>query len=893
VLFVGAENLRIAALLTGLMLLLVFAAERLLLPNLVDTVVTRHHNHYLAMLQIAYRTTSEDQQRVAVIEELLSEQQQLVGWRGVIYDKSETLVKERHNYSGAETLIIYPERPNSMAFGLIFDSGAIAQEITATFRQYEVLAAGFALIMLLVMYALQLKMVLYPLQQITVAASRMVEGDYQYPLPPVDRRYSLARLVSAFRHMRQALARQHRELESQVQEKWLIQQRLTQSHAVAQLGCWEWIREEDKVWFSDSLVKILGLTPASHCTIEEFLCQVHPADQKDLLKMLYGPIGESSSFSTDFRISSEQGYGHIHLVASAQKDSDGSLRLFGTCQDITERKEIEASLRKLSSAITSSGSSVMITDIIGTVEYVNPKFTETTGYKLSEIVGKQPEMLSRKWMSPERYESMWQSILVGKHWRGDLQSVRRDGTSFWSIVSISPINNEYGELTHFVIVSEDVTELKDAHAQMEKLALYDELTGLPNRRMFFRQLTQLLEQDVVPTAAVMLLDLDHFKTVNDTQGHPVGDKLLVEVAERIGQVLTINDTAARLGGDEFAVLIHPVETIEQVEEVAERLLREVSKPYYINDHDLQISTSLGLAWLPKDGDMPDTILKHADLAMYQAKEMGRNQYQQFTEQLHLQLQSYIRFSREMPAALANGDFSLRFQPKVELASNKIVGAEALLRWEHPELGIVSPVEFISIAEETGFIVPLGSWVIEEACRSLAELRKLGFTELNLAVNLSSRQFRDPSLMAVIRAALERYQLDPHYLEIEITETLLMQDINQAIDTLKEIQQLGIRVAIDDFGIGYSSFNYLKTLPINVLKVDREFIKDIPDHLDDMEITAAIISMAHKLNLEVVAEGIETLVQREFLEEHRCDIGQGYLFGKPMLLDEMAALLGRD
>jgi diguanylate cyclase (GGDEF)-like protein/PAS domain S-box-containing protein len=536
----------------------------------------------------------------------------------------------------------------------------------------------------------------------------------------------------------------------------------------------------------------------------------------------------------------------------------------------------------------------MITDIIGTVEYVNPKFTETTGYTLAELAGSTSVMLSRECLPEDKYDSMWKDILSGKGWRGDLENIRKDGTSFWSIVSISPINNEYSELTHFVIVSEDVSELKDAHAKMEQLALYDELTGLPNRRQFFRQLTQLFRTDVIQSpAVVMLLDLDNFKNINDTQGHPAGDKLLIEVANRLQHNIPENTMAARLGGDEFAVLINPIKNAQQVDLIAQQLLKLIAKPFVINENEIKISTSIGLAWLPKDGDMPDTILKHADLAMYQAKEMGRNQYRQFTEQLHDQLQRYIRFSRELPEALANGDFYLCFQPKVDLAKKRIIGVEALIRWDHAELGSISPFDFISIAEDTGFIVPLGNWVFAEACRSMRKLASLGYPDISCAINISLRQFREPSLLGVIEKSMRDNGLDPRNIEVEITESLLMKDVDKAILTLREIQKLGISVAIDDFGTGYSSFSYLKNLPINVLKVDRCFIKDIPESQEDMKITSAIVSMAHSLNLKVVAEGIETDKQRQFLLEQNCDIGQGYLFGKAVGIDQLKKVLDQD
>lgn len=767
------------------------------------------------------------------------------------------------------------------------DKRAIEQSVTRQFRWAELLIIVSSLLTFFVIALFQRWLLFKPMTQLIDAAEQLGSGRSEFPFPAVTHRSILSPLIRSFITMRGSLVEQRRQMESQVQERRLAEERLNESHRIAQLGCWEWQLKEQRFWVSASLKAILLIEDAYPKNAQSLFQRVHPADRSEVIRHFTDMLNNGQAGTIDFRVSTPEGvYRHVHLICHVVHNATGDLkRISGTCQDITDRKHIESSLQKLSSAITHSGSSVMITDVIGTIEYVNPKYTETTGYNLEDIQGNQPELLSRKWISPDRYEALWQSILSGKHWRGELQSRRKDGTTFWSLVSISPIHNEYGELTHFVIVCEDVTELKDAHARMERLALYDELTGLPNRRFFFRELAALFEQDTQEfPSVVMLLDLDYFKTVNDTQGHSVGDQLLIQVAQRLVDTLQDNDIAARLGGDEFAILIHPVQEVDHVERVAQLILAEISRPFFINDHEVQISTSLGLAWLPKDGQSPEALLKHADLAMYQAKEMGRNQFRFFTESLHEQLQTYIRFSREMPKSLEDENFYLLYQPQVDLKTSKIISVEALVRWNHPELGVVSPLDFISIAEETGFIVPLGRWVLSTACRALRELSDLQYDDVRIAINLSSRQFRDPELLNMIRQALHRYRIDPARLELEITETLLMQDIDLAISTLTELQQLGVTVAIDDFGIGYSSFNYLKTLPINVLKVDREFIKDIPDHLDDMEITAAIISMAHRLKMKVVAEGIETDVQKVFLEEHHCDVGQGYLFSKPLPLD---------
>jgi diguanylate cyclase (GGDEF)-like protein/PAS domain S-box-containing protein len=709
------------------------------------------------------------------------------------------------------------------------------------------------------------------------------------------KRWVLKPMSMSFRQLSDSLGFQRQQLEEQNERYRRVEERLEESHEIARLGCWEWQADNESFWCSRSLKSILEPLGDEPQSVEAFFHRVSPADKPNLVAQFKRVLISKRPLDIDFRISSDDGTRHVHLMCYPYFDDHGKVvRVTGTCQDITERKLIQSSLQQLSSAITYSGSSVMIINSVGAIEYVNPKFTDSTGYRLDEVIGKQPELLSRKFLPAERHEALWRRILDGQHWRGELQSGCKEGESFWSLVSISPIHNEYDELTHFVIVSEDVSELKDAHAKMERLALYDELTGLPNRRFFFRHLSELI--DIArpdDPAVVMLLDLDHFKTINDTQGHNVGDQLLIQVAQRLMDVLRDDDVAARLGGDEFAILMHPIESFERVQEVANNILQAISRPYMIKDHELQISTSLGMACLPKDGTSSEILLKHADLAMYQAKELGRNQFHQFTENLHEQLQTYLRYSREMPKALDSQQFKMVYQPQIDLKTGDIISVEALLRWEHPELGTIAPSHFISVAEETGFIITLGRWVFAEACYALRALNhEMGYN-LRVAVNLSSRQFRDPDLLHMIQGFIEEYDIKPGWLEVEITESLLMQDISAAITTLKELQSMGVSIAIDDFGIGYSSFNYLKTLPINVLKVDREFIKDIPDHLDDMEITAAIISMAHRLSLSVVAEGIETEVQRSFLEEHQCDVGQGYLFSKPVGFDQLIEVITED
>jgi len=879
-------------------LLTVLLFEQLWIPFSSDKLLAQRVEHFHYSLQVSSLLVEEketEQDKQAVLEQL-NTQAASQGWVALVYDNEAALREQASQSTDKQLLLLNTGETlkTENAYALWFKPTDLIAKQQFVYRVIEIIFIVLITFLFFTIWRRQ-NSFLNSLREIATVTKFLAVGRFETAFPTVKNNSILTEIIDTFEVTRKALLTMKLDLQKKGLENEAKDQRLYNSHQVASLGCWEWQVAKDEVWFSDSIQTILELGNSSgKIGIKEFFSSVHSSDKKGLVQRLLQPLKAEDEIAMDFRISVNGKIRHLQLLAKAQEHRDKTLRLNGTCQDITERKEIESLLQKLSSAITASGSGVMITDVIGLVEYINPKFTQTTGYLLEDLAGTTSIMLSRECLAEDQYDSVWKEILAGRGWRGDMQSVRKDGTAYWSSVSISPINNEYDELTHFVIVSEDVSELKDAHARMEHLTLYDELTGLPNRRFFLRKLERLLSTKVMEApAVVMLLDLDNFKTVNDTQGHPTGDALLVNVAHRLEKIMPSQGLAARLGGDEFAILISKVKDIKQVNKTAQTVLDTIAKPFIINGNEIKVSTSIGLAWLPKDGNMPDVILKHADLAMYQAKEMGRNQYRQFTQQLNEQLQRYIRFSRELPQALANGDFKLFFQPKVDLKANKIIGVEALIRWQHPELGFVSPLDFISIAENTGFIVPLGNWVFAEACRNMKSLKDSGLAEISCAVNISLRQFKAPTLLGVIEKSIRDNKLDPKLFEVEITESLLMEDVEQSIITLKDIQKLGIRVAIDDFGTGYSSFSYLKNLPIDVLKIDRCFIKDIPESVDDIKITSAIISMAHSLNLKVVAEGIETVEQQNFLIEQQCDIGQGYYFGKPMSLDELKTVLERN
>lgn len=545
--------------------------------------------------------------------------------------------------------------------------------------------------------------------------------------------------------------------------------------------------------------------------------------------------------------------------------------------------EDRTNLAKFSSAVMKSGAMIAITNQTGHIEYVNDRFCHVTGLTFEEVMGRRldcmrphPELTPL--IDPNRAD-----------WEGEVECQRKGGETFWAAVTVSGVKNPRGELANFVISGVDITELKVASQRMQQLALFDSLTGLANRRLFLDRLEQAIKtaHRNGREVALLFLDLDQFKRINDTLGHDAGDLLLLTVADRLKSCVRSQDTVARLGGDEFTILLNDVRESHLVTIAAKNILRTLKAPIRLQNQEVIVSTSIGVTLAPSDSNDPETLMKNADLALYRAKEKGRDRYHFFTEELNQRAIRQLHLEQELRHALEFDEFNLMFQPQVDLRSGEIVCLEALIRWHHPVRGrVVSPDEFIPVAEETGLIVPIGNWVLRNACMQLKLLHQLTGCELRVAVNLSARQFRDPALEQVISEALHNSGLAPSFLEIEVTESMLMDDIRAVTEQLQRIKDTGVIITIDDFGTGYSSLRYLKCLPVDVLKVDREFVRDIPEDLNDMEITSAVIAVAHKMGLKVIAEGVENLDQRDFLMINNCDLAQGFFFSRPLTFEDL-------
>lgn len=564
--------------------------------------------------------------------------------------------------------------------------------------------------------------------------------------------------------------------------------------------------------------------------------------------------------------------------------------------DVVRQERDAAEIRKFSKAIEQSPSSVLICDRQWRVEFANHKFTQLTGYNASSIIGKHPGALSENDLENRESRHLWQSIRLQVQrvgvWQGEVNSIRKNGERFWEQLIVTPIKDSGSETTGYLILGEDISIRKRYEQQLLRQANYDILTGLPNRMLALDRLKLALAQARRENTqvGVMFLDLDNFKHINDTLGHDAGDNLLVEAARRISSCLRGTSTVARLGGDEFLVILPGLTGPDDSSQVADRILKTFSPPYIINSQEVFITTSIGIAVFPVDSDNSGTLLQHADAAMYQAKHKGKSAYAHFapemTEVSHERLQMESRLRR----ALELEELELYYQPIVHTDSGNLVAVEALLRWNNPTMGMVMPDRFIPLAEETGLIIPIGEWVLEEACKTAVEWKEISGRNIGIAVNVSPRQFRDPRFTDAVMQALENSGLESDQLELEITERLILDNSIETAEILRLLDREGIRLSVDDFGTGYSALSYLKSYPFDTLKIDKSFVQDVMKEPEDASLVRAIINMAHSLGLRVIAEGVEDESQTHFLKAEGCDFSQGYFYSHPLPAAEFEAWL---
>ena len=663
-------------------------------------------------------------------------------------------------------------------------------------------------------------------------------------------------------------------------------ERLGTAQRIAQLGSWEIDLATMSVRCSDELYRIFEIFPAAGGSpYQEFLARVHPEDRAIVDKTLNDSIELRQQANLKHRLRLPDGrIKYVLEVCETEYGENGEpLRVIGTSQDVSLQHETEAQMLLLASAVQHSGEAILITDASNNIITVNPAFTRLTGYSAEEAAGRNPRFLSAGRTTPEEYAHMWREISERGFWQGEIWDRRKDGGIYPKWVSISVIRDDEGKVIYHTAHFTDVSSERAAEERLHFIAHHDVLTGLLNRLSLKGRMDQALAtaRREGSRVAVMFIDLDRFKVINDTLGHHTGDELLIEVARRLRESVRDSDVVARLGGDEFVIMLSGVDHTSSIALIAEKMVTSVSRSYLISGHDLYTSPSIGIAIFPTDGLDGETLMKNADAAMYHAKAAGRKNFQFFDAKMNDVALDRLKTEHALRQALARDEFVLHFQPIIDMATGKVAAVEALVRWKHPEKGLLAPGSFIGIAEETGLIQPLGEWVLWAACRQLAEFYAAGISGVRMGINISAVQMRNGNLPVLARGIIEAYDLQAQDLIFEITESVAMEQPLETVRILDILHSMGIVVAIDDFGTGYSSLGYLRMFPLKHLKLDRSFVEEIGEDTGGSVICDATIGLAHNLGLKVVAEGVETAEQLEYLRSRGCDLVQGYLYSRPV------------
>ena len=619
----------------------------------------------------------------------------------------------------------------------------------------------------------------------------------------------------------------------------------------------------------------------SPCSSEEYPLLVTLREQREIRDAIVGVRGRAK----DLR------WLRVNTCLLRSRGENERCGVVLTFSDITERRHAEEQLRLAFEVTNHTSEGVMVSDAMHRIVSINPALERMIGLRSDQVAGR-PSGLFVRAVDDASFAAVNDALMQGKPWQGEVRLKKKTGRSMHGWAALSVVRDAENRVRHHVAIFSDMTERKEAQARIEFLAHHDPLTGLPNRLLLRDRVAQALAHAVrmQGRVALMYLDLDRFKTINDSLGHPVGDALLREVVERLKSCVRDSDTICRQGGDEFIILLNDVRDSEAVSRIAEKIHLRMTEPVILVKHVLTTSFSIGIALGPEDGNDFDTLLQKADTAMYHAKEAGRNGHRFFTEQMNRQVVEHLTLENKLRRALENHEFVLHYQPQLDLAENKIIGVEALIRWNSAEDGLISPARFIPVAEASGLIAPIGAWVLREACRQARVWQDAGLAPFTVAVNLSAMQFKRPDLINTVINALVLADLDSQWLELELTESILIQDAEATVDAVRRLKALGIKLSVDDFGTGYSSLAYLKRFAVDKLKIDQSFVRDLGRDPEDSAIVRAIIQMAHSMKLKTIAEGVETPELVEVLRLFHCDEIQGYYLARPMPADELEAFV---
>ncbi|MGR8930541.1 MAG: sensor domain-containing protein [Gammaproteobacteria bacterium] len=655
---------------------------------------------------------------------------------------------------------------------------------------------------------------------------------------------------------------------------------------IAQLGHWELDIASGEFKYSDEFYRILKvestlLTPS----FKDYRNVIHPEDRDIFAEAYKASLKTRQPCGVDHRLQFPNGQiKWVHERFVTRYDEDGRpLRSIATVQDITSQREVEEQTRLAASVFDNSLNGILITNAKATILRINQAFSDIMGYSPDEVVGQKAGLFKSGRHDDEFYRELWRSLREQGKWQGEIWNRRSDGRIIPLWQNITSVRDSSGRIMHYIGAFYDLSEQKQSAEHIYRLAYYDTLTGLPNRQfcgeLCDRALAHARRSGL--SLAVLFLDLDRFKHVNDSLGHPVGDDLLRAVSQRLCGCVREEDTVARLGGDEFVILLANVSNALDVERVARKIISAITQPFNVEGHKLDIGTSIGISRFPTDGNNATTLIKHADLAMYEAKEHGRGSYRFYETKLTERVNERLFLESELRDAINWNELSVLYQPQFSLTGNKLVGAEALVRWNHRDKGLISPEKFIPIAEDSDLIVAVGEWVLLNACRQAKTWLDAGQELQRMAVNLSVAQIERSDILTTVRHVLHETGLPPERLELEITETAIIRQRHRDFQVLEQLRAMGIALAIDDFGTGQTSLSYLKQLPVTKLKIDRSFVMDIPQDNNDITITRAILSLGHSMGLTVLAEGVETIHQLNLLKSLECDEVQGYYFSRPV------------
>ena len=688
-------------------------------------------------------------------------------------------------------------------------------------------------------------------------------------------------------------------VENRINQKRIVENdmRLREAQRIAGLGDFERNIDTLALTASSTVLEMFDRHPGTTIPFNQFLACINPEDRRLVEKEFDWVVSQRSGYNIEYRIVQANGEERIinEIGQAVMADNESSYRIGGIIQDVTINKKFKDEIELAQKVFDNATEGVMVTDVAGTIEFVNKGFTTITGYASHEVLGHDPSFLKSGRHNDDFFDNIWHSLRENGCWAGEIWNRRKTGESYPEQLSITAIMDRWGNPARYISVFSDLSDLREREEQLKFQANYDALTGLPNRTLLQDRIQMAIYRVSRNSEglAVIFVDMDDFKHVNDTLGHAKGDLLLQQFAERLLSAVRSQDTVARYGGDEFVILIPDTNDKNIINTIIERIRRALQEPVVIDSSEFFLRASMGVTIYPRDGKTPDSLIANADMAMYRSKERGKGRYSFFTEELNRQVTRRVELETDLRHALDRNEFTVFLQPKLGAKDNRVLGAEALIRWQHPEKGMVSPAEFIPLAEETGLINPIGKWLIDQACIHAKACSRVMNRHFSIAVNISARQAKDGDLVGIVSRAMAEHQVSCHCLEVEITESVVMGNVEKAKTVFRALHDMGIKITIDDFGTGFSSLSYLRLFPVATLKIDKSFVDDIPEDRDSNAMVTTIISMAHNLNLTTVAEGVEHKEQLDFLKENHCDQIQGYYFAKPMPVDRFLAFLHKE